>query len=83
MAVFGGTISTLYQHLLQCISIISQILLYFVFCTYRLTCGLTDDKLRMTEMYCVCNVSVTKLHIDIVHLFGSNEIYCVRACVRV
>jgi hypothetical protein len=77
MAVFGWTISTL----LQCTGIISQILSYFIFYTYILTCGLTGDNLQKTEMCCVCNVSVIKLHIDIMHLFGSNEIYI--ACVRV
>jgi len=40
MAVIVRTINTLYQQLLQCISLILQILLHFIFYTYRLRCGL-------------------------------------------
>ena len=44
-------------------------------------CGVTGDNLWNIETYCVCNVSIIKLHIDIVHLLGYNEIDCVCACI--
>jgi hypothetical protein len=78
MAVFGRTISTLYQDWLYCSCII---LLYSIFYAYRLTCCLTDDNLWKSETYCGCNVQIIKLHIDIVLLFGYNEVDCVCVCV--
>jgi hypothetical protein len=49
-----------------------EILLYFVFCTYSLICGLPDDDDERSKH--VEDV-IVKLHVDVMHLVVYSKIY--------
>lgn len=62
-----------YQDLLQCTSVILEILLYFMLYTHWLNCGLLDYDQWKIKTCWRCNDLVLKLNIDIVLLIGCKK----------